>query len=96
MNEATCPSCGGSVYYDLTCHTYESNGRFMHCLPCDSAYEYGCDGHGDDGDGCGWSYIHGLNSRNPRSVENETKRPTWLPPGARIGDRPAGIRWVWD
>ena len=85
-NAPACPGCGSPVVYDLTCHTYPrtlADGReqFMACMPCDSAVEYMCDGPGSEGypdEGCGWSYEHGLNPRNPRAAANEEKRPPWI------------------
>lgn len=74
-----CPECGSAeVYYDLTCHTWPQTGpngkiTWMHCLPCDSAVEYMCLENN-----CAWRYVHGLNPDNPRSKENEEKRPSWM------------------
>lgn len=67
----TCPKCGGRVRWDYDCHTYQSNGRWMSCLPCDSAISYTCAS-------CDWHFIHGLNPGNPRTEENEKNRPDWL------------------
>ena len=89
-----CPDCGGIVRYDLTCHTWggnEDGTGWMACLPCDSAIYYCCDD-------CGWSYTDGLNPRNPRSVENEKHRPSWLVTARDnygIGAM-AGIPAAWD
>ncbi len=72
-SEHRCPECAGPVYWDLTCHTWPQGDRFMSCLPCDSAVYYGC-----DSDNCRWGYTHGLNTDNPRSDENEARRPPWI------------------
>lgn len=67
----------------------------MACIGCDSAVEYFCTAAD-----CRWSYIDGLNPRNPRSVENARKRPTWLvtrvlgPLGIRSGMD--GVEWAED
>lgn len=89
-----CPVCGGQVRADLTCHTYPQNGRWMACLPCDSAWAFCCATPDEDGDllgeGCGWSYTWGLNPRNPRSVPNEDRWPPWIPEGAEC---PLPLSW---
>jgi hypothetical protein len=84
-----CPECGGRVRYWLTCHTWggKPDGTgWMHCLPCDTAWDLICSLPDEDGDflvdGCGWSYTWGLNPRNPRSVRNEECRPPWIEPGS--------------
>jgi len=86
-----CPLCGGSVSYDYTCHTYESGGRWMACLPCDSAIWYSC-----DEDDCKWDYTAGLNPRNPRSADNEARRPRWIDACGNPFDIPKGVRNAWD
>lgn len=76
----SCPRCGGSVLYDLACHTYGQGGKFYACMPCDSAIEYICAGQFDDEPtDCRWRYTHGLNPDNPRAAANEENRPPWLP-----------------
>ena len=71
-----CPECScPRIYYDYTCHTYAStradgSTMFMACLPCDSAIEYVCND-------CTWRWNAHLNPRNPRSVENDKKKPDW-------------------
>lgn len=75
-----CPDCGGKVRYGLTCHTWGGNADgtgWRACLPCDSAYDLYC-----EDDDCGWSYTWGLNPRNPRSVDNERRRPPWIAEGS--------------
>jgi hypothetical protein len=72
QEEAKCPSCGSKVYWLFACHTYLGSGDvWMACMNCDSATEYCCD------EGCGWYYIEGYNSKNPRFAENEARKPTW-------------------
>lgn len=81
---ATCPDCGGPVYYDLDCHTWSnSQGKWVACLPCDSAIRYECQ-HGD----CEWGYVDGLNPRNPRSADNARRRPDWLTDWELFDDSP--------
>lgn len=71
----SCPSCGHrelSAY--PSCHTWggDADGKgWMACLGCFSAFDYSCNE-------CDWHYTHGLNPRNPRSLDNETRRPTWI------------------
>lgn len=97
--EKVCPDCGGPVQWDLTCHTWPgAGGRWMSCLPCDSAVRYDCMA-GEDEVGCGWSYTHGLNPRNPRAAANEAKRPAWLPEKPDGGGLPGpaeGVKSAWD
>lgn len=85
-----CPLCASPVAWNYTCHTWGGNPDgtgWKHCLPCDSAIEFYCEGVRlpfDDPDsytGCGWTYVWGLNPRNPRSGHNDQQRPIWL--GAR-------------
>lgn len=96
-----CPVCGSPVVWDYTCHTYQQGGRWMACLPCDSAIVYSCAGD-PNGEGCGWSFDHGLNPGNPRAEANEKRRPPWLitprPDSDSRGDiRPVtGVRWIID
>ncbi len=76
MSEVKCPQCGADVVYDLVCHTWSTrtdDGRevWMACVGCSSAIGYDCTN-------CEWHYTDGLNSRNPRSPENERHRPQWL------------------
>lgn len=78
-----CPACGGTVRWDFTCHTYgwkDDGTGGMACLYCDSAVEYECLE-------CDWSYVDGLNPRNPRSAANVARRPAWLvtPDGGPLG-----------
>lgn len=71
----SCPDCGAPVAWWWACHTWggDADGKgWMACMECNSAIRYTCD------EGCGWSYTHGLNPRNPRSVENEKSRPAWV------------------
>lgn len=66
-----CPKCGsGRIYWEYACHTYQVDGRWMGCMPCDSAIRYVCFD-------CKWSYTWGLNPDNPRAVENEKQKPSW-------------------
>lgn len=77
-----CPQCGGPTRAYDTCHTYPSTQpdgtkRWMACLGCYSAARIDC--KANDGDGCGWpGYEWGLNPGNPRAVDNEQHRPSWL------------------
>lgn len=61
---------------------------WMACMPCDSATRYDCRAHNenrcdsdceeyDDHEGCGWTWTLGLNTGNPRAVDNETRNPRW-------------------
>lgn len=64
--------------------------QWMSCMPCDSATLYYCiawqpedfddewmiEGE-DEGSGCGWRWTMGLNPRNPRSAQNDKRRPNW-------------------
>jgi hypothetical protein len=99
----TCPLCGGAdIVWDLTCHTWprtraDGTQQWMSCMPCDSAIEYYC-----RGEGCPWSYTHGLNPNNPRKALNEQGRPPWIADakttsraGGIIDTRP-GVRSAWD
>ena len=73
-----CPLCGGQVKGYYTCHTYFDAHWNAWCscsTPCGSAVSWYCDA------GCGWEYIEGLNSKNPRSAANEGRRPVWVPSG---------------
>lgn len=66
-----CPECGSDkILYDYVCHTYEQDGHWLSCIPCDSAIEYSCYN-------CKWRYTFGLNSRNPRAAANEACKPPW-------------------
>jgi hypothetical protein len=76
--EPRCPECGARVTYDLGCHTYQQNDRWLNCMGCGSAVLYECVS-------CDWDYTHGLNPRNPRAQRNEPNRPKWL-----AGVSPAG------
>ena len=78
-NETPCPICGGEVRYYPTCHTYGIDGRWMACISCDSAIEYMC--INEDNLLSHWSYIDGLNPRNPRAEVNAANRPKWLDDG---------------
>jgi hypothetical protein len=100
VSAPSCPGCGSPVVYDLACHTWpqrrdDGTERWMACLPCDSAVRYMCDGpdtgEGYPDEGCGWSYVHGLNPRNPRATANEESRPSWLP-GPSGGNAVPGCR----
>lgn len=74
MTEPVCPECGSRVRWMDTCHTWPGpEGSWMSCMGCGSASHYYC-----DSDDCDWTYDHGLNPRNPRSEENEAKKPAWL------------------
>jgi hypothetical protein len=71
----TC-ACGGKVYGYFTCQTWtNASGTWMSCMDCNSALHWSCY---EDTD-CGWYYTEGLNTRNPRSEENEAKKPSWTP-----------------
>ena len=66
----------------------------MSCHPCDSAVTYICES-------CYWSFTHGLNKLNPRTEENEEKRPDWIvgdPVYNKVGmqDIVPDIRNIWD
>jgi hypothetical protein len=81
-----CPECGGTVRFDLTCHTYawsDDGTGGKACMSCDSAWLFICARPDPDGDlledGCGWSYTWGLNPRNPRAAGNASRRPPWIP-----------------
>ena len=71
--KAECPECWATVHYDFDCHTYQQGERWVACLPCDSAIGYYC-----SREDCEWHYTHGLNPGNPRSANNEQRRPAWL------------------
>lgn len=74
-----CPKCNSfPVYYDFTCHTYFSSGRWSSCLPCSSAGYLTC-----NNENCDWSYTWGHNPENPRFADEEKYRPEWL-----VGDWP--------
>lgn len=87
-----CPECGGEVEWDFACHTYpqtrDGKETWMSCMPCDSATYYRCVAHSEEKcwedcfeeemhEGCGWRWTNGLNSGNPRAVENEARNPHW-------------------
>ena len=105
-----CPACGGQVVADLTCHTYgqtrdDGTVQFMACLPCDSAIRYWCYPDDDEAEGCGWDYVDGLNPSNPRSSDNEAKRPAWLEGHvlwvdvgsvSSIAVKLSSVPWIWD
>jgi hypothetical protein len=65
-------------------------------MPCDSAVEYFCASQYDDEPGeCEWRYTHGLNPRNPRSADNEKRRPPWIPEGQACGEwRAPGVALI--
>ena len=88
--EPVCPRCGGQVAYDLDCHTWQrSDGVWMSCLGCASATYYTC-----LADDCRWSYIAGLNPRNPRAAENESNKPPWDAPMHE--DAPPPVPSLWE
>ena len=74
--EIKCPECDcPRIFWDYTCHTYGSTREdgsvmFYACMPCDSAIEYACND-------CQWRWNAHLNPRNPRSEENDKKKPDW-------------------
>lgn len=66
--------------------------QYMACMPCDSATIWSCETRWMDEDElralgkklgrkvsvCEWSFTEGLNPGNPRTADNETRRPEWL------------------
>lgn len=87
-----CPECKGKVEWDFACHTYpqtrDGKVTWMACLPCDSATRYSCVAHNEERcdsdceeygyhEGCGWTWTNGLNSNNPRAIDNELRNPRW-------------------
>jgi hypothetical protein len=72
-----CPRCGSPVDSMPTCHTWprrrdDGTEQWMSCLPCDSATDWYC-----TSDECRWGWTQGLNPRNPRAADNESRRPEW-------------------
>lgn len=102
-----CPECDGEVRWTHACHTYgfKADGTGgLACMNCDSAIEYVCaDQYADYPRGdCAWTYIHGLNPRNPRSSANESRRPEWLaghqlysPPPLSMAQPLPGVKELW-
>lgn len=69
-----CPSCTAPfVSRDPTaCHTWRSKRDvWVSCTKCDSAVLYSCP--------CGWTFLNGMNPKNPRTDQNERNRPDWMP-----------------
>lgn len=80
-----CPQCGGPVVGSLGCHTWpqrSADGKevWMSCISCSSAIDWGCDAETEGMlNGCGWNYTEGLSRGNPRSAENDARKPDWIP-----------------
>lgn len=70
-----CPKCGSSeVTSSPTCSTWRGSHGWMVCSSsqsCDDATDWACED-------CDWSYVEGLNPKNPRAAGNEDSRPDWL------------------
>jgi len=66
-----CHLCNSAVSWVPSCHTYKRFDTWMSCVLCDSAVLWSCES-------CDWSYTEGLNKNNPRSEDNEKKRPPWI------------------
>jgi len=88
-----CPWCGGFVEYRMTCETFQENDRWWIHTDCDRAVQYYCLGAYENNPTCTWSYIHGMNQRNPSWDHNEDRHPTWIPQGQQNYDD-EGYLWT--
>jgi hypothetical protein len=76
-----CPWCGGFVAFRPACETFEDENQWWIHEHCDKAVQYYCLAAYDNipNPSCTWSYVHGMNKRNPAWDHNEDRRPTWIP-----------------